>query len=76
MVHAVQTLQADDDRIAKRLFSALYEKKVPGFCTEVADACKILGVCFEELVDKTDIRSFLKEGLLKFRVNSCSRRCF
>ena len=67
VVHAVQTLQADDDRIAKRLFSALYEKKVPGFCTEVADACKILGVCFEELVDKTDIRSFLKERIVEIQ---------
>ena len=67
VVHAVQTLQSDDNRIAKRLFSVLFEKKVPGFCTEVSEACNILGVCFEELVDKPDIRSYLKTRIVEMQ---------
>ena len=67
IVHAVKTLQSDDERIAKRLLSALFEKQVPGFCTEVTEACTILNVSFEDLLQKADIRSYMKEKVIEIQ---------
>ena len=66
-MHAVKTLQSDDRRIAKRLFSALFEKQVPGFCTEVTEACKILKVSFKDLLEKSDIRTYLKKVVIEIQ---------
>ena len=67
IIHAVQTLNSDDNRISKRLFSRMYEKKVPGFCTEVDEACKVLNVSFEDCLVRKDIRSFMKKKVLEIQ---------
>ena len=56
--------QSDDERIAKRLLSALFEKQVLGFCTEVTEACKILDVSSNKLLEKPDVRKYMKEKLV------------
>ena len=61
VILAANTLKQDDERIAKRLFRSLFEKKVPGFCTEVADACQALNVSLNELVKVSDPRKMMKE---------------
>ena len=67
VVHAVKTLQSGDERIAKRLLRALFEKQVPGFCTEVTEACIIMDVSFEDLLEQSDIRSFMKKKVLEIQ---------
>ena len=43
-------------------------KSVPGFCTEVLEACEILGVHFDELVeDDIDIRKFMKHKVIEIQ---------
>ena len=59
--------QSDDERIAKRLLSALFEKQVLGFCTEVTEACKILDVSSNKLLEKPDVRKYMKEKLVEIQ---------
>ena len=42
-------------------------KNVPGFCTEVKEACSILCVKFPELLDKSDTRAFMKQQVLEIQ---------
>ena len=67
VVHAVKTLQSNDECISKRLLSALFEKQVPGFCTEVTEACEILDVSFTDLLVEADIRDFMKKKVVEIQ---------
>ena len=60
VVLAVQVLNLDEERIARKLLELLMEKEVKGFCTEVRDACSVLGVSLEEIQHEQDVRSFMK----------------
>ena len=46
IILAVETLNRNDNRLSKRIFGVMLEKIVPGFCTEVVEACKIFNVDF------------------------------
>ena len=48
IILAVETLKLDDNRISKRLLKALYEKSVPGFCSELNEACDVFQVSIDE----------------------------
>jgi hypothetical protein len=65
VVLAVQTMNLDDERIAKRLLKPMMEKNVDGFCVEVKNACKTLNVSWNEIVDKKDIRDFMKKRIIE-----------
>ena len=40
---------------------------MPGFCTEVDEACKVLNVSFEDCLVRKDIRSFMKKKVLEIQ---------
>ena len=61
VILAAETCKLSNDRIVKKLLQRMMAKNVPGFCTEVTEACSILGVNFDELLEKGDIRSFMKQ---------------
>ena len=44
IILAVETHLLSDERIGKQLLRKLMEKTVPGFCTEVVEACKVLHI--------------------------------
>ena len=67
VIIAVETCKRDDTRIARRLLVPMMEKNVPGFCTELKEACEILGVEFAELLDKNEIRPYLKEKVIEIQ---------
>ena len=73
VILAANTLNLDDERIAKRLLRSLLQKNVPGFCTEVAEACEILGVSLDELV-QLDVRKTMKEKLIKLQAKELFQR--
>ena len=60
VVLAIQVLNLDEGRIARKLFELLLGKEVKGFCSEVRDACSVLGVSLEDIRDECDIRSYMK----------------
>ena len=64
VVLAVDVLSRDGERVAKKLLNEMLSKNVPGFCTELSDACNILKISLEELVGDSDIRKKLKEKVV------------
>ena len=65
VVLAVQVLNLDEERIARKLFESLLGKEVKGFCTEVKDACAVLGVCLDDIKGEHDIRSYMKMKVIE-----------
>ena len=65
---AVKTLQSDNERKAKQLLQIMLSKKVPGFCTDVFDACDLFGVKLDELVGYVgDVRKMLKQKVIEIQ---------
>ena len=59
---ASKILRMDDARISKRLLKAMMDKKVPGFCTNLEESLKLIGVgCILDLNEENDPRKFLKK---------------
>ena len=61
VILAVDTLKSDDTRIARMVLRSMMDKDVPGFCTELDEACQILGVSIDDLMSETDVRGRLKD---------------
>ena len=74
IILAVETLKLDDNRISKRLLKALYEKSVPGFCSELNDACDVFQVSIDELIEKCDIRKVLKKKAITIQAGELLKR--
>ena len=77
VILAVETLSCNENRISKRILEAMMIKNVPGFCTELVEACQILDVSVEKLINEKDVRSMLKKKVVQgyvyfvyFRVRS------
>ena len=70
VVLAVETLKYGEDRISKRILSAMLQKQIPGFCTEVLEACDILGVSIDNL---TRIKSRVAEPISSISFNLIER---
>ena len=64
VVLGIQTLKRDDARISKQLLRALLAKNVPGFCTELSEACEILQVNIEELLTVKNVRTYMKKKVI------------
>jgi hypothetical protein len=65
---AVQVMQMDENRIAKKLFEKMYEKKVPGFCTQISVDLNELRVgTLHELSLLKDPRAMLKERVVEIQ---------
>ena len=65
IVLAVETLNHNDNRLSKQILEAMLKKKVPGFCTEVAEACEIFQVTLDALEGENNVREVLKERAIK-----------
>ena len=74
IILAVETLNNDDERIAKKLLQSLMEKQVDGFCTELIDVCTVLNVSFTELLEENDVRKKLKSWILKVQEQELYKR--
>ena len=64
VILAVETLRLDENRLSRRIFEAMFKKQIPGFCSEVVEACSILDVSIERLVTVKDVRQVLKERII------------
>ena len=65
---AVQVRKMNSSRIAKQLFDKMYEKGIPGFCTNVSDSLKLLK--FDNLMFFDQIqneRKTIKEKLVEIQ---------
>ena len=61
VIRAVTALQHSENRIVTQILKAMLAAHVPGFCTEVIDACRMLGTSLEELMAVKDVRKFLTD---------------
>ena len=67
VVLGVETLKLDDNRISKQILKLMLEKKIPGFCTELIEACTILGVSLDDLMNVRDVRNVLKKKVIEIQ---------
>ena len=74
VILAVQVLKSGDENISKQLLVALFSKNVPGFCSEVHEACKILDLSLEQLVSVGDPRKFIKKQVIKLHAGQLLKR--
>ena len=74
VVLGVETLKLDENRLSKQLLSRMLEKKVPGFCTELIEACEILGVSVDALVNVGDVREVLKKRVVDIQSSQLMTR--
>ena len=76
VVLAVETLNREDEteRVAKQLLKSLMEKNVPGFCTELSEACNIIGVSISDFDDVKDVRKVLKEKIIELQSKELYKR--
>ena len=74
VILGVQTLKCDDVRISKQILESLLRKNVPGFCTELKEACDIFEVSMESLINASDVRHVLKEKVIKIQETELMKR--
>ena len=74
VILGVQTLKCDDVRISKQILESLLRKNVPGFCTELKEACDIFEVSMESLINASDVRHVLKEKVNKIQETELMKR--
>ena len=74
IILAVETLKLSENRLSKRILEAMLEKKVPGFCTEVLEACSIFGVSLQSLVCANDVRELLKKKATEIQSGELLKR--
>ena len=74
VILAVETLSCNENRISKRILEAMMIKNVPGFCTELVEACQILDVSVEKLINEKDVRSMLKKKVVELQAAELMRR--
>ena len=67
IVLAVETLKLDDNRLSKKILEAMLVKKVPGFCTEVIEACDIFHVSLDALKCRNNVREVLKKKAVELQ---------
>jgi hypothetical protein len=74
IILASKNLQYDDKRISKQLLKVMINKNVPGFCSELKEACNIFGVSIDELSEKRNIRIFLNKKLVLMQSGELVKR--
>ena len=74
IVLAILVLQLDESRIARRLLQPMMEKGVKGFCSEVDEACRILGVSLDEIKGESDVRSLMKKKIIGLQKDQLYKR--
>ena len=74
VILAVDTLNCDENRISRRILEAMMVKNVPGFCTELKEACTILDVSLDKLICRSDLRRFLKKKVVGIQAAELLKR--
>ena len=76
VILAVETLSRVDEieRLAKKLLTSLLAKNVPGFCSELQEACGLLGVSLSDLIGEKDVRKLLKMKVVKIQAEELYKR--
>ena len=76
VILAVETLSRVDEieRLAKKLLTSLLAKNVPGFCSELQEACSLLGVSLSDLIGEKDVRKLLKMKVVKIQAEELYKR--
>lgn len=67
IIVAIDVINKDDDRIAKKLLTELLPKNVKGFCSELNETCSLLNVSLESYVGEPDVRKKLKDKLVEIQ---------
>lgn len=67
IVLAAETLKLEDNRLSKKILEAMLKKKVPGFCTEVIEACEIFKVSLDTLINTNNVRDVLKKKAVEIQ---------
>ena len=67
VIRAVTSLKQNENRIVTQILKAMINAQVPGFCTEVLDACDKLGTSLHALLKVKDVRKFLTCGVIAVR---------
>ena len=58
-------MQMPENRIARQLFSKLFEKKVNGFCTQILTDLQCLRIAdLDRVIEEANPRKFLKEKVV------------
>ena len=52
----------------------MLKKKIPGFCSEVIEACNIIGVSIDELLSENDVRQVLKKKITEIQSGELLKR--
>ena len=74
IILAVDTLNRDENRISKQLLESMLKKNIPGFCTEVNDACKVFQVSLDELQKESNVRVVLKKKIVSMQAGELVKR--
>lgn len=74
IILAIDVLNKDDDRVAKKLLTELLPKNVNGFCSELSDACRMLNISLDEFKGVADVRSKLKTKLIAIQATELYKR--
>ena len=74
VILAVETLKLNENRLSKRILEVMLEKRVPGFCTEVIEACGIFGVSLNSLVCVNDVRELMKKRVIEIQSGELLKR--
>ena len=74
VIVAVETLNRDENRISKKLLEALMKKNVDGFCTELSQACSILNVELDKVLNAVNVRKYLKRAVTKLQSHILLRK--
>ena len=74
VIRAVTSLKHNENRIVTQILKAMLDAQVPGFCTEVLDACGKLGTSLDALVKVKDVRKFLKKCVVSLQSDQLLKR--
>ena len=74
IILAIDVLNKDDDRVAKKLLTELLPKNVNGFCSELSDACRMLKLSLDDFKGVADVRSKLKTRLIAIQATELYKR--
>ena len=73
IVLAVHTLNLCESRISRKILMSMLAKDVPGFCTELNEACNIFQVSLVDL-KKENVREVLKRKVISMQAAELVKR--
>ena len=65
IILAVVTLNRNENRLSRKLLKSMLDMNVPGYCTELKDACTRLNIELDQILNVTNIREYMKKIVAK-----------